>query len=106
MLLDIEGFVIPFAGDDQFIECGVDDPDFGPAESWPAWTVAERFEPSSDDESWFIRQSADDDDWAGYAEWSRRLEELHQASEYMDHLEAMHWTDGDQDIMAAGLPVG
>jgi hypothetical protein len=109
MICDTEGYAIPFAGDDQIIESGVDDADYGPAESWPEWTDSERFEPSPDDEAWRMSQN-DDDDWQAdaseQARWSRRLEELYQASEWHDRLEAIYHTNQDQDIEANGLPVG
>jgi hypothetical protein len=46
MLLDTEGFCIPFTGDDLVIECGANDSDYGPPELWPDWTDLDRFEPA------------------------------------------------------------
>jgi hypothetical protein len=106
MLLDTEGYAIPFTNDDAVIESGVDDPSYGDSESWPDLTDQDRYEPTPQDEAWLVRQSAVDDDWPADAVWSRRLEELHQASEYMDRLEAMHHVDGDQAVRDAWLPVG
>jgi hypothetical protein len=107
-LHNTQGFCIPFAGDDQIIEAGFDDPDYGEPEGWPSWTD-ERWEPTDDDEAWWVAQN-DDEDWSAdaseQARWSRRLEELHQASEWQDRLEAMNYVDGDQAAADAGLPVG
>jgi hypothetical protein len=88
MLHDSQDFDIPFQDHDDWTECGIDDPDYGESESWPSWVDQDRWEPSED------------------AEWSRRLEEMHQASQYLDSLEHMHPIVGDDDIAAAGLPVG
>jgi hypothetical protein len=114
MLLDTEGYAIPFSStdDDQVIEYDPSDPDFGPAESWPDWTDADRFEPSADDEDW--RQSTADDDWQvdadEQARWSRRIEELIEAFEPSDQDwdDYAQWSGAltDQDIQAAGLPCG
>jgi hypothetical protein len=45
LITDNEGFAIPFAEDDQVIECGADDPDFGDPVDWSDWTDSERYEP-------------------------------------------------------------
>lgn len=58
--------------------------------------------PSAEDEAWL---AANSEDWAGYAEWSRRLEEMYEEAQWQDRLEQMHWSDGDLDIQATGLPV-
>jgi hypothetical protein len=116
MLLDTEGFCIPFSTDDQFIECQPDDPCFADPADWePSREIdGERWElgpePTQDDIEWLNTHPADDDDWTAnaseQARWSQRLEELHQASEWQDRIEAMHWSNGDDDVRAAGLPVG
>jgi hypothetical protein len=62
--------------------------------------------PSPADEAWLASQNADDEDWPSYAAWSQRLEELHQASEWQDRIEAIYHTDQDDDVTAAGLPIG
>jgi hypothetical protein len=104
MVLDETGHAIPFAADDLVIEAGANDPDFGPPESWPDWTDADRFEPSPADAAWLTAHpvlppiaggSPDDEpepfeptdaDWDDFARWSGALT--------------------DEDIMAAGLSVG
>lgn len=108
-VFDSEGYAVAFADDDDVIEsealCNGPDYSEDPAD-WPEWTDQDRWEPTPDDEAWYTRQTCDDDEWQGDAEWSRRLEEMHQASEWQDRLEAMHWSDGDQAVADAGLPVG
>jgi hypothetical protein len=96
-----------------------------PAE-WPAWTDLDHWqpgppaaapaEPTEADLAWYLTELAElppiaggspaEDDPAGYAEWSRRLEEIALASEWHDRLEQMNWIDGDEACAAAGLPVG
>jgi hypothetical protein len=41
---DPQGYAIPWVDDDECIECGLDDADYGPAESWPEWTDRWTFE--------------------------------------------------------------
>jgi hypothetical protein len=111
MLLDTEGYAIPFATDDQYAEaealCNGPACSEDPAE-WPSWCDADCWAPTADDEAWLARQNADDDeDWPAYALWSQRLDELYQASQWQDRVEAIY-DNGvtDDDIMAAGLSVG
>jgi hypothetical protein len=106
MLLDTEGFAIPFTDDDAVIEAGCDDPDYGEPEGWPEWTDGDCWAPTAADEAWLAAQNADADDWPADAEWSRHIEEIAEASRWQDQVEAMHWSDGDDDLRAAGLPAG
>ena len=46
MLHEPEDFSTPFAGDDGVIECTACDPDAGEPADWPAWTDADRWEPT------------------------------------------------------------
>ena len=50
MLLDTEGFCIPFSEDDQYIEAGCDDPDYGESETWPSWCDAHHYAATAADE--------------------------------------------------------
>jgi hypothetical protein len=43
LITDNEGFAIPFVDDDPIIEAGLDDPDYGPPETWPNWTDLDRW---------------------------------------------------------------
>jgi hypothetical protein len=45
VITDTDEFAIPFAADDDVIECGADDPDFGEPVDWSDWTDSERYEP-------------------------------------------------------------
>jgi hypothetical protein len=89
MLHDNQDHDIPFADHDDWTECGIDDPDYNEPELWPEWTDADRWEPSQDD-----------------VEWLNHLEEMRQASEWLDRMEAMHPRIDDDDIRSCGLPVG
>jgi hypothetical protein len=75
---------------------------------WAADVLEGAIVPTEADEKWLAAQNADADGWQEYAIWCHRLEELHQASEYLDRLEAINGPHGitDQDIVAAGLPLG
>jgi hypothetical protein len=124
-LPEVEVFDTPFADHDQVVECGACDPEYGPPESWPAWTDSLRFAHGpaiTPDESW----NPTDQDWQDWAAYKRecderrfedpaylawcdeqaRLEEMHQASQWQDRLEQLHHVDGDQAVRDAGLPVG
>jgi hypothetical protein len=115
--LDSEGYELPpwlnpfFAipEPDPCEECeeaGDDEQD--PAD-WPTSQEidGDRWEPTEADIEWLNTSPANVDP-AGYAEWSRRLEELHQASEFMDRFEAIYGPRGitDHDVAAGGLPIG
>lgn len=74
-------------------------------------------DPTEADSTWLAQHPAlppicggslAEDDPAGYDEWSRRLEEMHQASERQDRLEGIYGPRGitDSDLAAAGLPIG
>ena len=94
-----------FADHDDVIECGACDPCYGDPADWPEWTDADRWthidppdqvDPSPDDCRWAaghlelpapISGGAPADD-----EWSRRLEEMHQASRWLDQVEQMNYT--------------
>jgi hypothetical protein len=78
-----DDYEVYFADHDAVIECGACDPEYGPAESWPAWTDEARFVPSEQD-----------------------LEDMAEYSAWLDRLEEMHPRIGDDDIQACGLPVG
>jgi hypothetical protein len=100
--VDAEGHEIPWAEDDRWIECGLDDADFGEPEGWPDWTDEGRWEADQPYEP-----SAED--MADYLAWSDRLQTLRTLAD-ADRLEAVlpchpayHC---DADIEAAGLPVG
>jgi hypothetical protein len=43
LICDNDGFAIPFADDDQYIECEAVDPEAGESETWPSWTDQERW---------------------------------------------------------------
>ena len=105
MLHETETYATPFAADDQYIEFDPSDPSFGEPEGWPAWTDADRYEPSPEDVAWLAEQT---EEWIEYEAWSRRLEELAEACDQMDRLEGMHGPCGvrDEDVAAAGLAVG
>jgi hypothetical protein len=116
MLLDTDGYAIPFAADDAVIEsealCNGPPCSEDPAE-WPEWTDQERWEPTDDDEAWWVTQN-DDEDWQVDAQeearWSQRLKELIEAFEPSDQDwdDFARWSGAltDEDIMAAGLSVG
>jgi hypothetical protein len=81
-------FAVYFATDDDIIECTACDPDAGDAETWPSWTDAFRFVPTPDDVAWLNHEpyQPTDQDWDDMALYSG------------------HFTD--EDLTAAGLPVG
>ena len=93
---DADGTYIPFAADDEFIECGFDDPAWGEPESWPAWTDRWIFEegPAIPPDAF----EPSEDDLADYAEWSAELGRGFPA-EYPSYVT-------DADLAAAGLAVG
>jgi hypothetical protein len=35
----MKGYDIPFAADDEIIECGLDDADYADPAEWPTWAV-------------------------------------------------------------------
>lgn len=111
MVCDTDGFAIYWVLDDDAIECTACDPDAGEPEDWPAWTDADcwthidtpnQLEPDQGDVEWLnntpalppIAGGAPDDDQVepSDADW----DDLHAAS----------YGFGDDDIQAAGLPVG
>jgi hypothetical protein len=80
---------------------GLDDPDYGPAESWPSWTdediwtigpEPQPLEPEPAGEPAYEPTDADWDEMARYCEWADRVEAMHCVT--------------DDDLRAAGLPVG
>ena len=111
MIYDTEGFAIPFADHDALIECGALDPDHGDPETWPAWTD-QRWEPTEADHTLLAEHpilppicggapeafQPSDQDWEDYHRWSA----------WQDRLEGIHgpYSIADDDIQAAGLPVG
>jgi hypothetical protein len=98
MLLDTEGFCIPFTDDDAVIEVGLDDPEYGEPESWPEWVDAERWEPTEADVAWindtpvpaicgaapFEPSDADLDEMAAWSEHLDRLDTLRRADDAED----------------------
>jgi hypothetical protein len=97
-------FAVYFAGDDAVIECEAIDPEAGPPECWPEWTDADRWEPTEADYQWAAENielppvGPSDADWEEYRQWS----------EWQDRLEGINGPHGitDEDLAAAGLPVG
>jgi hypothetical protein len=115
MILDSQGFAIP-AVDlelDHLTDNLVDDLDYGPAELWPDWTDADRwelrleapaleaavYEPSEADRREFTAWCAEQD------QRRQDLEDMHREEDYQDTLE-LERRFTDQDLIAAGLPVG
>jgi hypothetical protein len=95
---DQQGYAIPWTTDDEIIECGANDPEYGEPESWPEWTDIYQFEPLPEDRAWLSAQQemSIEPDWDEYSRWSA----------WQDALEAAHPPIRDQDIIAAGLAVG
>jgi hypothetical protein len=85
-----EDFDIPFGQDDDWIECGLDDERFGPAESWPS-------SEEIDGDRWCLTEAIPDPDT--YDEWLTRVNEINQADDRNGPI-------SDQDLQASGLPVG
>jgi hypothetical protein len=71
MLVDRDGYAIPWPDDDAAIEAGLDDEAYGSAESWPAWTDETRFEPTKED-------------LADYAAWCLHIERLNDLRREQD----------------------
>jgi hypothetical protein len=98
-----------FSDHDAVIECGACDPDYGEPEGWPPWTD-QRWEPTAADSAWLNthplppiaggapESGPSDQDWEDYHRWSA----------WQDRLEQIYGPHGitDDDIQAAGLPVG
>jgi hypothetical protein len=117
--LDADGFELPpwlnpfFAipPADPCEECESDDDEQDP-DDWPTSQEidGDRWEPGPDDVEWLnthpIAGGSPADEDPAYDEWSRRLEEMHQVSEWQDRLEAIYHIDGDQAARDAGLAVG
>jgi hypothetical protein len=92
MLHDIEGYAIPFTKDDAVIESGADDSCYGEPETWPAWTDANRWEPTQADVEGLNSNPAlpatttgpsepfvpTAKDWADYHEWCKHVDELNE----------------------------
>src|SRR4051794_23806580 len=100
---DIDGTCIPFAEDDAWIECGLDDPDYDDPAEWPEWTDASVWEegPAIPPDAVIVPPGLDDQaepyepteqDWASYREWSldveNRLFLARMASDFDDVQEA------------------
>jgi hypothetical protein len=111
MLYDNDGYAVYWVLDDEAIECTACDPDAGEPEDWPAWTDADcwthidppdQVEPTHDDIAWVNTHpilppvcggSPDDEPFEPTdADW--------------DDMYAASYGIGDDDIQAAGLPVG
>jgi hypothetical protein len=111
MLHDNVAFDTPFASDDQVIECGALDLEWGDPETWPDWVDDFRWiavpdddqaEPSEDDCRWaaehlelppiaggsptepFEPTDADLDDMARWSEWQDRLDSLRREDDAAD----------------------
>jgi hypothetical protein len=90
---DTADYAIPFADHDALIECGACDPEYGEPADWDDWTDADRYEPTPNDIA-FLNQNAygsepfepSDQDWDDYGRWAGAI--------------------ADDDLAAAGLPVG
>lgn len=98
--VDADGFEIPFSDHDDVIEsvAALDDPDAGEPEEWPEWVddhVWTAFEPPYEPTA---------EDLADYLAWSDRLDAMHRLAEGIVDQGGGPITD--EDLVAAGLPVG
>ena len=103
---DAQGYLIPAAdlAVDELTELGWcvpgGDPDYGEPEGWPEWTDRDTWEegPAIPPDAELVPFEPSGDDLADYAEWSAELERGFPA-EYPSYVT-------DEDLAAAGLPVG
>ncbi len=74
MPVDVEGYLLPWTADDETIECGFDDPAYGPPESWPATTDAYTWElgPQADVTLEPFAPSLEDE--LDYREWAEEVD--------------------------------
>src|SRR4051812_35156192 len=95
--VDADGYLLPWCEDDRYIECGFDDPDYGPAEGWPSWVDESTWElgPAIPPDATIEPFEPSEDDLADYAEWSAELGRGFPAEFPPSSLT-------DQDIIAAG----
>jgi hypothetical protein len=127
MLLDSNGFSIPFAADDQFIENDPTDPFYGEPASWPTspeidgerWAPTETTdepteadEPTVDLERLAIKREyeerrLDDAAFIAWCDEQERLDEMAEASRWQDRVEELHQGGdnpsylSDRDIITA-----
>jgi hypothetical protein len=95
MVCDDSGFAIYFTLDDQIIECGAGDKDYGdPATDWPAWC----------DE--FCWSHIDPPDQAELPAISGGAPAFEPTDADWDDFYAASYGFGDDDIAAGGLAVG
>lgn len=84
----------------------------------PYFAIPDQGEPSIEDCRWAAEHlelpapicggSPAEDDPAGYDEWSRRLDEMHQDSVWQDRLESIYGPHyiTDDDVAAGGAAIG
>jgi hypothetical protein len=89
--IDADGYLIPWAEDDEIIECGYDDPQYGDPGTWPDTCDADCWElgPAIPPDAVFEPYEPTAEDLEDYARWSDRLEaleRLHELDEYHDRL--------------------
>ena len=107
---DVQGYAIPFAADDEVIECGPDDPGYGEPETWESWTDAHTWElgpaiPPDAELEPFAPSLADELDYAEWAaEVDRRWRDERIERGYPAEFQPSYVTDAD--LAAAGLAVG
>jgi hypothetical protein len=88
-----DDYAIPFASDDQVIECGCNDPCYGDPAQWPEWTDADWFEPTQDDIEFLNRNAYGSEP---FEPKDADLEEMHQESIWQDRLDGIRRDDDHQ----------
>jgi hypothetical protein len=101
MLLDTDGFCIPFSTDDQIIEAGCDDPDYGEPNDWPDWCDSHRY--TAADVAWLNDNPILPPIAGGALE---PFEPFEPTDAEWDELHAASYGPDDNDIAAGGLAVG
>src|SRR4051812_23316145 len=71
---DADGTYIPFAADDELLECGLDDESWGEPESWPAWTDAGIWETGPETDVTIEPFAPSLEDELDYREWSMEVD--------------------------------
>jgi hypothetical protein len=111
MIIDTDGFAIPWTTDDAVIESELLDPEAGPPESWMSWTDADYWQLGPEPEP--FQPTAVD--LAQFAAWCQMVEEeLDEISNREETRRLLDLADiqaeesriSDDDLRAAGLPVG
>ena len=71
-----QGYAIPWVADDEVIECGFDDPDYGDPAEWPDWTDRWTCEegPAIPPDAALGPFEPSEDDLADYAEWAAEVD--------------------------------